>query len=256
MVSLALLYQSIKCSVSLRTDSLPSLREQLSTVKIKTPIEQHMLGRAGLFRQENMEKNRTMSPREWVELTRKDEFRAPSVDEVLHARHIHLPRKTRSRHKSTAAVKTETAEPQVKQEPMDEIMVVDHDGPATLDPADPRFRTDDILTAVPASKAKTKRRATSTRATKEANLAEKTAKDETFLETFDPHVDWLPPNTTPEDYTPEFCRELERRYWRNCGLGKPAWYGADTQGKKDLSTKLVSNAYKVPSTLTKPLHGM
>ncbi|EEB88006.1 hypothetical protein MPER_14414, partial [Moniliophthora perniciosa FA553] len=32
-------------------DALPPLKNQLSNVKIKTPIEQHMLGSAGLFRQ-------------------------------------------------------------------------------------------------------------------------------------------------------------------------------------------------------------
>ncbi|EGO23093.1 hypothetical protein SERLADRAFT_340652, partial [Serpula lacrymans var. lacrymans S7.9] len=47
------------------TDALPSLKEQLANVKIKSPIEQHMLGRGGLFRQENIEKRRIMSVREW-----------------------------------------------------------------------------------------------------------------------------------------------------------------------------------------------
>ena len=74
------------------------------------------------------------------------------------------------------------------------------------------------------------RRNPHTKEAREAALAERAAKDEAFLENFDPHSDWLPPNTTSFDYTPEFCKELERRYWRNCGLGRPAWYGADMQG--------------------------
>jgi hypothetical protein len=78
-------------------------------------------------------------------------------------------------------------------------------------------------------KAKSKRVA-QTRAAREASLAEKTALDATFIEGFDPHTGWLPPNTSPTDYTPDFCQKLERQYWRNCGLGKPPWYGADTQG--------------------------
>jgi len=61
-------------------------------------------------------------------------------------------------------------------------------------------------------------------------MAEKMAQDAAFLESFDMKTSWLPPNTLSEDYTPEFCKELERQYWRNCGLGKPAWYGADMQG--------------------------
>ena len=65
---------------------------------------------------------------------------------------------------------------------------------------------------------------------REASKAKRARKDEEFLDDFDPHSDWLPPNTTSHDYTPEFCLKLERRYWRNCGLGRPAWYGADTAG--------------------------
>ncbi|KAH8108924.1 hypothetical protein DFH11DRAFT_1691301 [Phellopilus nigrolimitatus] len=53
--------------------------------------------------------------------------------------------------------------------------------------------------------------------------------DKTFLETFDAAGHWLPRNTSAADYTPAFCATLERRYWRNCGLGKPPWYGADAE---------------------------
>ena len=65
---------------------------------------------------------------------------------------------------------------------------------------------------------------------REASKAKHARKDEEFLDDFDPHFDWLPPNTTSHDYTPEFCLNLDRRYWRNCGLGRLAWYGADTAG--------------------------
>lgn len=42
------------------------------------------------------------------------------------------------------------------------------------------------------------------------------------------------------EYTPAYCRELERRYWRGCGLGKEAWYGADCPGESPLSSSIVS----------------
>ena len=77
---------------------------------------------------------------------------------------------------------------------------------------------------------KRKGRRVLTREEKEASMAEKAAQDAAFLESFDTKTSWLPPNTRPDDYTPEFCKELERQYWRNCGLSKPAWYGADMQG--------------------------
>ena len=65
---------------------------------------------------------------------------------------------------------------------------------------------------------KRKGRTTQTRAVREAAMVKRTQLDEAFLKDFDPHSDWLPPNTTPYDYTPEFCSTLERKYWRNCGL--------------------------------------
>ena len=44
---------------------------------------------------------------------------------------------------------------------------------------------------------------------REASKAKRARKDEEFLDDFDPHSDWLPPNTTLHDYTPEFCLNLE-----------------------------------------------
>jgi hypothetical protein len=69
-----------------------------------------------------------------------------------------------------------------------------------------------------------------THAGRAAALEKRTALDEAFWETFDPVVDWLPPNTSPHDYTNEFCAKLERKVWRNLGLGRAAWYGAGSAG--------------------------
>ncbi|KZT01645.1 uncharacterized protein LAESUDRAFT_815724 [Laetiporus sulphureus 93-53] len=263
------------------TDALPPLTEPLAQVKLKNPIEQYMLGRGGLFRQENIEKRRIMSVREWAELCAKEEMRAPGIDDIgLHARSTNGSAKPRTR-RARRKRESETAEPEhaIKAEeeeeeispylahphdqgreslasPPNSVAAVDTpaaDGenvgaptPAPQatgvdenvrigfsDNGDPHHepgedaRHDEEEEEKPRSKGK---RATQTREAREANLAERAAKDKAFLETFDPHSDWLPPNTTPFDYTVDFCRELERRYWRNCGLGKPAWYGADMQG--------------------------
>ncbi|KAI0942406.1 hypothetical protein AcW1_003047 [Taiwanofungus camphoratus] len=261
------------------TDVLPSTIEQLAKVKLKNPIEQHMLGRGGLFRQENVEKRRIMSVREWVELCAKDELRAPGVDDIgLHARATNGSVRTRTRRSRRKARESENAEPdtdaqgnEIKEEeeemeghlrddrgstalasPPNSVGApatpapVDHSAapenvPAGGDlntsvPDDPSRRqspVDEVKQEEEGSEEKPKakgRRVAQSRQVREAHLAERAAKDKEFLESFDPHSDWLPPNTTPFDYTPEFCRELERRYWRNCGLGRPAWYGADMQG--------------------------
>ena len=65
-----------------RVDSLPSVIPQLAGVRVTTPIEQHMLGRSGLFRQQNIEKRKIMSVREWAELCSKDDFRALGIDDI------------------------------------------------------------------------------------------------------------------------------------------------------------------------------
>ncbi len=35
---------------------------------------------------------------------------------------------------------------------------------------------------------------------------------------------------SPEDWTPEVCREIESEYWRSLNFGKPPMYGADLKG--------------------------
>ncbi|THU98588.1 JmjC-domain-containing protein [Dendrothele bispora CBS 962.96] len=203
------------------TDALPPLREQLQSVKIKTPIEQHMLGRAGLFRQQNIEKRRTMSVREWSDLCNQDDYRAPSVD-GLGARAT--PKNTRARKTRKATVKAETVEPDavddevfIKEEPVDDAISAAHE----------RVSGSPVTSADAEEKPKVKgRRQAQTKEVREARAAERLEKDAAFLETFDPGTAWLPPNTKADDYTPEFCAQLERHYWRNCGLGKDPWYGS------------------------------
>jgi hypothetical protein len=268
---------------------LPVLNPQLAHVKLKSPIEQQMMGRAGLFRQQNIEKRKAMSVREWAELCGKEEFRAPGVDDIgLHARATNGTAKRKMRRVTRKTREPETAEPEmtpsvvVKEEDEDHVgtiieAIVHEDlttepkqltsSPHTVDGGPTPISVDGggeaeynshedehehVLQSIPRGasviatppvdngkdeegeeeeKPKTKgRRNGHTKEAREAAMAERAAKDEAFLETFDPHSDWLPQNTTGFDYTPEFCKELERRYWRNCGLGRPPWYGADMQG--------------------------
>ena len=54
-----------------------------------------------------------------------------------------------------------------------------------------------------------KRYASQSTQEREASKAKRARKDEEFLDDFDPHSDWLPPNTTSHDYTPEFCLNLD-----------------------------------------------
>ncbi|KAF8639027.1 hypothetical protein AX17_001779 [Amanita inopinata Kibby_2008] len=262
------------------TDALPPLKRQLTNVKIKTPIEQHMFGRGGLFRQENIEKRKIMSVREWTELCGKDDFRAPGIDDVgLHARSANVKAKTKKTKKKVDLGKADGAEPDTEIEVKDELVDEDQhmkdvehtvpqrdlqtcvasppDSAMEGSPATPKSVVDGVSADAETKvedkdKSKSKRPGQSKEA-REANLAERAARDLAFLEVFDPHVDWLPPNTKPSDYTPDFCQKLERQFWRNCGLGKPAWYGADTQGSLYTEQTKSWNVASLPSTLSRLL---
>ena len=217
-----------------------------------------MIGHGGLFRQENVEKRRIMSVREWAELCGKEEFRAPGINDVsLHSRsrNAPAPRTTRKSKRKVDRGSTEVADPEAESESTPKVVKMEEDiKPAVVSPpnsngdpetpapvdADQTGNLELIGAESPGAadsvegddKAKGKnKRATQTRTSREAQLAERAAQDAKFLETFDPHKEWLPAETKNIDYTPEFCQKLERQFWRNCGLGKPAWYGADTQGE-------------------------
>jgi len=204
-----------------------------------------------------MEKRKVMSVREWVELCTKDEFRAPGVTEVgITSRNAAaLPLRTRPQRKSNKKMEIgESTGPTlssvvIKEEPNDEDHHHHHafsnENAVTTPPNSEGSPPPPVV--VPAStsnKGKKKKpqtvkkeepkprpkRVGQTREAREASQAERTARDLAFLDVFDPDTEWLPPGTIASDYTPEFCQKLERQYWRNCGLGKPAWYGADTLG--------------------------
>ena len=259
-----------------------------------------MLGQGGLFQQQNIEKRKTLSVREWAELCARDELRAPGVDEVgLHARANNAGARSRTRRATSrrsvtananmaagaggSARESETAEPDgrhagatVKREEGEERVPPECVDPASALLSPPHSnRTSPVENGervasgsrVKASSGRhpmaqeeeegseeevagpvdeevkppvdeevkpnvqRKVRTTRAREAREARLAEVADKDRQFLESFDPHTSWLPPNTQASSYTTEFCKELERRYWRNCGFGRPPWYGADMQGE-------------------------
>ncbi|KAJ3576999.1 hypothetical protein NP233_g53 [Leucocoprinus birnbaumii] len=247
------------------TESLPSIIPQLREIQINRPIEQHMIGRGGLFRQENLEKRKFMSVREWVELCRTDEFRAPGVEEVGKRRRRRNPPApvARTRRTKKKSEPTESAGPDgvtVKEELTNEARRLDEPGPsvssaitppssvaAANSPEEQPTRT---ATKCPADeKPKPRGRRNQTKEQREANHA----RDAAFVDGFDPAKDWLPPETNPSDYTIEFCQELERDYWRNLGLAKPAWYGADSQGSLFTDETTSWNVAHLPSTLSRLL---
>lgn len=223
-----------------------------------------MFGDRGLFRQQNVEKRKWMSVREWVELCSKEDFKAPSIREVGLASRtapaITRPRIQRRGKRQAESVLAEAS-------PASEVAFVKEETePQRLSelPAEPR--TPPISDGSTSSRALGTRKQTKsevkdeskpqvkrvhpTREAREASLADRAARDRAFIDTFDPQTAWLPPETSLEDYTPEFCQQLERRFWRGLGLGgKPAWYGADTQGVPNFSHLFSENAERLRGSL-------
>ncbi|EJF57709.1 hypothetical protein DICSQDRAFT_111328 [Dichomitus squalens LYAD-421 SS1] len=310
------------------TERLPSIVPQLHNVALKNPIEQHMIGQGGRFHQQNIEKRRTLSVREWAELCAHEELRAPGVNDVgVRARATNgAAKRTRRTRKAAGtgpganndadARMSETAEPeQVKREQEDESIPLEPERPAhalvsppnsnrTLSPSEHDDAVVESLVAVqpgPGSSISSKtrhplaeeeeeeedgdgtgdagkrreedeeaedveelkpkrgrgrgkgRRAPQTREVRKAEQAARADKDREFLDSFDPRTAWLPSNTDAASYTTDFCKELERMYWRNCGWGKAPWYGADMQGSLFTDETTAWNVAHLPSALTRLL---
>ncbi|KAH6902676.1 specific transcriptional repressor [Coprinopsis sp. MPI-PUGE-AT-0042] len=230
------------------TKSLPDIKPQLRDVKIRSPIEQVMLGSGGLFRQQNMEKRKVMSVREWAEWCGKDEYKAPAKQDIgLDGRGARMSTRTprRGRKKGEPSSSHDVAINGKDDEGTEDV------GPSAV-PSPPPSEGFDEAKTKPEPKAKGKR-PPQTREERQASLADRAVKDNEFVDSFQPHLDWLPPNTTGEDYNPEYCQKLERHFWRNCGLGKSPWYGADTQGTLFTDDDKVWNVGRLPSALSRLL---
>jgi len=176
-----------------------------------------MIGSAGQFRQENVVKRKAMSIREWVEKCSLDDYRAPGVFE-LEGRSGTSGKLRRSKR---GMLDDETPQVVRAEEPQERTLDLGVD--ATIH----HHHHEPVPASLPKPKAPKQAR---TKETRELAAAEKAARDDEFLDTFDPDTAWLPLDTKASDYTSEMCRSLERKYWRSCGIGKAPWYGADTQG--------------------------
>ncbi|KAJ1301874.1 hypothetical protein OPQ81_000714 [Rhizoctonia solani] len=171
-------------------DSLSSTADRLAGVRLKNPIEQHFIGRTGLFRQQNEERRHTYSVRDWANVCARDGLRAPAPRDVVQ-QELNSRRSKRARK-----------------------------GEDTVDDDEERSALIDALRTLDQPRTSSRRPIPTT----------PHATDPEFYHALDPLSDWLPENTLPEDYTPAVCRALERHFWRNCGFGKDPMYGADMQG--------------------------
>jgi hypothetical protein len=216
-----------------------------------------MIGRTGLFRVQNVER-KGMSLREWVDLCDQDDYRSPGVKDVgLPTERAPRPRVQHRTHRKHKAPAESTP---VKSEPPEDTQVSSIPSPphseregsdtAVKDEKDNKDN-DDKEDREEVQAPRRRGRGRPTKEEKETLAAEGAELDRQFLEDFDPRQDWLPRDTKPEDYTPDFCRQLERQFWRNCGIGKAAWYGADTAGSLFTKDTTSWNVGSLPSMLAR-----
>lgn len=287
--------------------SLPDMKPMLEDIRIRHPIEQNMVGISGLFRQQNIEKRRVYSLREWVELGMSDDFRTPGKEEVQRdlkrgvAGTGRRPRTKKGLAEASIASSSpasfvptpednQTATPNESHyaEDLDHSMDTRDTAPDTSATNSPReasvlvdsghspnkqeqqvagepsapihtaeganisndTQTSDLNPDLsleagaqnPPLDAAALQKAALARQRKAARAALKNDLDATFINTFDPSTSWLPAGCTEEDYqSPEFVAGLERLYWRSCGVGKAAMYGADLPGS--LFTQNVGSSF-------------
>lgn len=245
------------------TGTLPPISKRtLSDVRIKNPIQQTMLGRSGLFRVTNVEKRKAhpLDIQEWFDMCQSKKFVGPGpkdgdrtldrdskeakerrqqVEIEIKAKRLAqreklAAAKQRKLAREQAAIKQDVKEEEtidgttVKEEPVPELAHSPHSSSSSSDQRAVTPNCDTISS---------------------------------FYKDFDPATAWLPPNTTQEDYTPEACAVMEKKFWKTLLTREPSWYGADLQGSLFADKDTPWNVSCLPNllnrcSLTKELPGV
>jgi hypothetical protein len=220
------------------TSSLPPMdRRTLAHVQIRNPIQQNMFGSAGVFRQNNIEKNksRPLSVREWFDKCRDDKFAGPSPRVVERDSKEAKEMRAQAEREKKAERQRKKAEKERKRTMRAEAVAAEaeaaaraetelsHSQAAQVNDRDADMTTlSDIVPPLDPSSS------TSSHSSPDpvATTPDTEQLDPWYVET-DFSSAWLPKNTKSEDYTPEACARLQDKFWKNMGLGEPSWYGAD-----------------------------
>lgn len=260
------------------TGALPTITKRtLSNVRIKSPIQQTMLGRSGLFRVTNVEKRKAhpLDIHEWFDMCQSKKFVGPGpkdgdrtldrdskeakerrqrAEVEIKAQRLEKREKLAAAKKRKAARESvakdiamegvdENVQEQVDQEMTEQIHV---EGLPPKEESVP-----DLAHSPHSSSSSSDQRAV----TPDSDAVAP------FYRTFDPATAWLPPNTTQDDYTPEACAVMEKKFWKTLLTREPSWYGADLQGSLFADKETPWNVSCLPNllnrcALTKELPGV
>ncbi|KAI9023593.1 JmjC domain, hydroxylase-domain-containing protein [Phycomyces nitens] len=186
-------------------DNLPDISEGLERVRVENPIIQHIIGSQGVYTQTNVEKRRPYTLNQWHALCEKTEHRLPDIG----ADRTSVVPVTQARKKKPSQEICDLPAPfantRSKRKSASTLAPTTH---LTSPPPSPKTSTSGII--------KNKRQILA----EEISLAEST---KPVPLDFDSNC------LNPERYDVEYCKELEREYWRNLTFSQPM-YGADMVG--------------------------
>lgn len=255
------------------TQSLPPISKRtLSDVRIKSPIQQTMLGRKGLFRVTNVEKRKQhpLDVREWFNMCQSKKFVGPGPKDVDRTLDRDSKEAKERREKTQAEMKVKKLERREKLQAAKKrkearmtgpgaSQTEDGDGIKGGPTADASSRFEGALDgdAVPDL-------AHSPHSSSSSDPVAVTPTPDAldpFYKSFDPKVAWLPEGTTEDDYTAEACSVMERKFWKTLLTREPSWYGADLQGSLFVDKQTPWNVSCLPNllnrcSLTKTLPGV
>ena len=236
------------------TASLPPIPfRALADVRIKNPIQQNMLGRSGLFRQTNVEKNkaRPLTIKDWFEKCNDAKFAGPGPKDFDPTLDRDSEAAKRAREEAQAEIRRKREEAREKrsakarrkaekdeQGPCSSQQSQDvhggddvEDGKTDPNDGDVGMKEDRQDSVPPLDPSRHSSHSSPDSLAKTPETDQEREPIPQWYDAFHPGADWLPKETHFEDYTPEACASLERRFWKNMGLGEPSWYGADLQGE-------------------------
>ncbi|KAF9189005.1 hypothetical protein BGZ51_000181 [Haplosporangium sp. Z 767] len=251
------------------TEALPDLSERLATVRIKTPIIQHIRGTKGTYTQTNIESRKTYTVAEFKAICNDSDHRPPSRKGVPHGPADPLPRRKRNRKPATPLQTSDVpmeadsipTTPTHNQDIPEHFSMIndspdalvpssattsanqspDQPSQATLglnfvrkhllrrgsSPSPPSRRPaaqDSLSSLIPETKEDMEvdqvPNTSSNNKPKDVKVAEQEKVEP-------PMTDYKVVHG--EDFTVEYCKEVERNYWRNLTFVQPM-YGADMSG--------------------------
>lgn len=243
----------------------------MSELQIRSPIEQQMVGKNGVFVQRNIERNRNrpLSVQEWFKKCSHDDFKTPdprqgdrtvdrdSKDARAWQRERAAAIKAEKVAKREAALKRKQERDAKKAEEHAATVNPKADSSSFNTPPDSQNGDDDIPglensshtshsdgepIATPESTSPATR---GSRREPEAKLAPL----DPFYETVDFKKDWLPAGATQDNFTVAGCVNIEKKFWKSIGMARSSWYGADLAGSLFADPKTPWNVAHLPNLL-------